>query len=1504
MSKSSTSSAPKISTQLPAKSAWSKGPPQTSSRPQSPAPPSTPHQTHSRRPSALGQGVPVKDGVSVPRNNVGAVKQQGSAVTFGSIDDVSAPVSSSPASAPPVRSEGVKSFGSVPNAGHVNGKPSVSSRPTAVPAASSSSSSPSATPAASTSAPSKIAKVDVRKLFQNPSSGPSSQAASDTSSPSMRPANLPSQPSTSTSQQGPPSQSSQMGHSYTPFVPRPPQQQSAGPAGGPPRSPVYPRQVPNGSVPRSQSGPNGGPSGMPSPRLGPHPHNAQPSGMPPQPQMQPGMQPGIPQQMPVTWSYYYAPEQAYYGWYMPQMSGQPPQHPTQHPPPGPHAPPHTGMPMSPRNPPPPLQPGTPTISHAAPVPHVPPPLSHSTSISSPPPTPSSSAMPTSARLNPGSNAFVPGGAAPRKVTLKSPDGTEINLAKHSPSPSITSLPPQASPYRQGSPGMPNRRPNSVRMETEEQRKKRLELENANKEKEEKQKAKAREDEEKHKREEEEAKAKKAKEEEDKKKRKAEEEEREKERKRKEEEEKERLKREDEERLRKQKAEEEKKKKAEEEAEKKRKEEEERRVKEEEERNVKEAEERKRKEEEEEKERQRVAEEEIAKAKAVSEAVLLETASEPKSKEEAKEEGELDDESSEGVAVPAATTQEAKEEPREKEKAKEPLRINTGRHRPGPLDLSMTKGINAPAPPSALATARIIEDISSISYPEGVQSPRAELNTNTKGGKFRYDRDFLLQFMNICKEKPDMLPPLDVLGLEPVDPAQHAMSRTSSGRGPKGSGPQRQPSLGLGFGPSTGFGKPGSTNPFSMGNFGTMGAKLSSDERFALATGRSASVSAAAGLPFNRPQTMIRTPSQGGPGGPQIPSNRTRSKRGEKRGDGGNKAGGHQGHGMSYAQQQAAQAANLEPVVPLQPSANRWDRKSLQVDTDSPEMVDRKVKGLLNKLTMEKFDAISDQIIAWANKSEREKDGRTLIQVIRLVFEKATDEATWSEMYARLCRKMMEQISSKVQDEGIKNNEGKPIAGGQLFRKYLLNRCQEDFERGWVNKEATAAAAATKALEDEAAKAANEKNQAGGQEEVALYSDEYYAAQKAKRQGLGLIKFIGELFKLQMLTERIMHECVKKLLGNVENPEEEEIESLCKLLTTVGSILDTPKAKAHMDVYFSRMKELTKSQNVSSRMQFMLQDVIELRERKWISRNAVAAPSTISQIHEAAARAEKDKESLRQISMSRGGSRRGATREEFPQVGPDGWAVAGGSAPRPPPKAGDLSQFGKISKAQPPTFGKPNSVFAGKKGGEKEAVSRSSSNSNMFMMLSQGTDAGDSKAPEAVPPQRKKLVLQPRSKPVEEARPAAESDGSDDEAPTVAPEMTDKDADKKITEDLKEFFGVRSLDEAEVYFTTLPEQFHHKLVYNLVSTAVESKEADAQLVAALFDRAVSKKLCSSSAFEEGLTPIADIIDDIAIDAPKAFQLFATMVKGALLDEDQRNRLASKSVDTEKLLSLLS
>ncbi|KIL54055.1 hypothetical protein M378DRAFT_1062683 [Amanita muscaria Koide BX008] len=204
-----------------------------------------------------------------------------------------------------------------------------------------------------------------------------------------------------------------------------------------------------------------------------------------------------------------------WNWAPPQMSPAT-QHPHQHPPSGPHT---SGVPMSPRT----QSPGTPTLSHAAPVPvsHPPPPFSHTpsssmSSMSSPPPT-LASALPDG-RLDANSNAFVPGRAAlHKKVVLKNEDGIEVKLE------TLTT--------RIG-PTLP-RKTAPIRIETPEQRQKRLE-EEEQKEKEAKAKASAEEREKREKEEEE-----RRKEEEDRKKKEEEE------RKQKEEEEKECLKEEEE-----------------------------------------------------------------------------------------------------------------------------------------------------------------------------------------------------------------------------------------------------------------------------------------------------------------------------------------------------------------------------------------------------------------------------------------------------------------------------------------------------------------------------------------------------------------------------------------------------------------------------------------------------------------------------------------------------------------------------------------------------------------------------------------------------------------------------------------------------------------------------------------------------------------------------------------------------------------------------------------------
>jgi translation initiation factor 4G len=184
-------------------------------------------------------------------------------------------------------------------------------------------------------------------------------------------------------------------------------------------------------------------------------------------------------------------------------------------------------------------------------------------------------------------------------------------------------------------------------------------------------------------------------------------------------------------------------------------------------------------------------------------------------------------------------------------------------------------------------------------------------------------------------------------------------------------------------------------------------------------------------------------------------------------------------------------------------------------------------------------------------------------------------------------------------------------------------------------------------------------------------------------------------------------------------------------------------------------------------------------------------------------------------------------------------------------------------------------------------------------------------PPEPPPQRRKLHLLPRSRPVgEEVSTPAVSEGSDDETsgdastPAMGP-MSEADAKAKIEEDVKEFFNVRLLDEAESYFSGLPTEHRHRLVDTLVMKCIEMKDPDVSLVSELFIRVREKDLCSGSAFEEGFNGLAELLDDLAVDIPKAWSYFVMLLKGSGLDEDEDRlaRIAEKTMDRDKLHRLL-
>lgn len=57
----------------------------------------------------------------------------------------------------------------------------------------------------------------------------------------------------------------------------------------------------------------------------------------------------------------------------------------------------------------------------------------------------------------------------------------------------------------------------------------------------------------------------------------------------------------------------------------------------------------------------------------------------------------------------------------------------------------------------------------------------------------------------------------------------------------------------------------------------------------------------------------------------------------------------------------------------------------------------------------------------------------------------------------------------------------------------------------------------------------------------------------------IFRFIGELFKLRILSVKIMHQCILRLLSQPE--DEESLECLCRLLSTIGKELEFPQPVA-------------------------------------------------------------------------------------------------------------------------------------------------------------------------------------------------------------------------------------------------------------------------------------------------------------------------------------------------------
>ena len=305
---------------------------------------------------------------------------------------------------------------------------------------------------------------------------------------------------------------------------------------------------------------------------------------------------------------------------------------------------------------------------------------------------------------------------------------------------------------------------------------------------------------------------------------------------------------------------------------------------------------------------------------------------------------------------------------------------------------------------------------------------------------------------------------------------------------------------------------------------------------------------------------------------------------------------------------------------LIPSENSWSAAQQGGMIDEDVRVGRKIFAVLNKLTIEKFSKLSDQLFTECGISKPTH----IVTLVKYLFQKATNQHHFIPMYADLCTRCLSWLGSDQAPEDLVKSIGpgeRSTAAADIFRRVLLERCQAAFYSFFLTHE-----------DAPQEQPPLESSSPAGDDEERL---------KHRLSMLGTVKFVAQLLERRLMTRAVFRNCLEILL-NPDERTDDHIECACVFLTEIGKLFEE-QAGQGPDAYskslqdaIDELTEMAEEEATSARIRFLVMNLIDLRSNKYVNKTIVgqaAGPTKISEVHKQAAKEEQLVRSASKLSRT-------------------------------------------------------------------------------------------------------------------------------------------------------------------------------------------------------------------------------------------------------------------------------